>query len=74
MNRTWNLIWKIFAGLVLSILVVFQAIALRDGNQFSRWLRGKLGVEPKHKRRFITVPLFWGFLAWFGIHITTEYL
>lgn len=69
-----SLVWDITVPAVAGTVLLLQALALPRGNPLSRWLRRKLGIEPKQWWRWVTIPGLWSFLVWFGIHITTPYL
>lgn len=69
-----SLVWDIWAPVVAGSFLLLQVLALPRGNQLSRWIRRKMGVEPKHWRRWLTIPGLWAFLLWFGIHLTTPWL
>jgi hypothetical protein len=73
MRRVWSAITAAFA---IAVAVV-EIPALRrpkpddpaDDHVYTAWWRWILGLDPKHPRRFVLVPLFVAFHGWFPLHI-----
>jgi hypothetical protein len=73
-------VWGSFVAVFGLTFAVIEAKALReregayeDGEKppatLTAWLRRHGGIDPHKSRRVVTVPLFIGFLVWFGGHI-----
>lgn len=75
-NRVWATLTAVFAG----VFAVAETDAIVKGRRpenrgkpygtLSAWTQRKLGIAPKHPRRFVLVPIFLAVWGWLGPHIT----
>jgi hypothetical protein len=67
--------WALWALLTLAGFTIMETAALRRHDEpatLSAAIRVFLGVQPRTWRRWLLVPVFLGFLCWFGTHILSE--
>lgn len=74
-----NKVWGCLLGAFFGTLVFFEGDAIRHRadrvlrgkptGTLTAWLRHALGIDPRHPRRFVLVPLFVLLFVWFVPHI-----
>lgn len=74
-------VWTAITTLIALVIAVVEIPALRkpkpvdpkDDDTYTAWWRWVLGIEPKHSRRFILVPIFTFLTLWFPPHVLVKF-
>lgn len=62
--------WKYWTAAAVGTFAGLEGHAIHRRQQtLSLWLRERIGIEPRHPKRYILGPLFLGFLTWLAGHI-----
>lgn len=66
--------WPILGALVSFTFLPLEAMGMKYGLTFTRWLREKAGIDPPTKLRYATIPAIWALFLWLPVHFTTGVL